>query len=108
MSFPDITAELSREHARSARKASRQCAAWRPWTWFKTGGPAQAVFQPDEAEISPIFSRGSIPKFRSCRSAKARIFWCATAALKASSSRSGRSFDTMAIEGELVTARRRV
>jgi UDP-N-acetylmuramate dehydrogenase len=49
MSFPDLTAILARNmpELRGTLLANVPLA---PWTWFKTGGPAQAVFQPEDAE----------------------------------------------------------
>lgn len=49
MTFPDITADLSKRlpDLRGQLLANVPLA---PWTWFKTGGPAQAVFQPEDAD----------------------------------------------------------
>ncbi|MGO9133883.1 MAG: UDP-N-acetylmuramate dehydrogenase [Methylovirgula sp.] len=49
MSFPDLTADLKRAmpDLRGNLLTNVPLAAW---TWFKTGGPAQAVFQPEDAD----------------------------------------------------------
>ncbi|HEY5226534.1 MAG TPA: UDP-N-acetylmuramate dehydrogenase [Methylovirgula sp.] len=54
MTFPDITADLSRAmpDLRGTLHANVALAAR---TWFKTGGTAQAMFQPDDAEDLAYF-----------------------------------------------------
>jgi UDP-N-acetylmuramate dehydrogenase len=54
MTFPDITADLSRTMP-DLRGALHANVALASRTWFKTGGPAQAVFQPDDAEDLAYF-----------------------------------------------------
>lgn len=49
MAFSDIITELARAMP-DLRGTLLSNVPLAPWTWFKTGGPAQAVFQPEDAE----------------------------------------------------------
>lgn len=87
MSFPDITADLARAMPELRGKLLSHVPLG-PWTWFKTGGPAQAVFQPEDAEDLAYFLAGLDPAIPVLPLGQGSICWCATAASKASSSRS--------------------
>jgi len=57
MTFPDITPDLRAQmpELRGRLTANEQLA---PFTWFRVGGPAQALFQPaDEEDLSYFLSR---------------------------------------------------
>ncbi|WP_349368345.1 UDP-N-acetylmuramate dehydrogenase [Salinarimonas sp.] len=56
MSFPDITADI-RAAAPELRGKLQANADTAPLTWFRTGGPAQALFTPaDEADLAHLLA----------------------------------------------------
>ena len=64
------------------RLAANQLLA--PFTWFRVGGPAQALFSPaDEADLAYFLQNLPIPRFPSPPLASAPILSCATAAWRA-------------------------
>ena len=64
MSFPDIVPELEGQHARSCAGGCSPNEPLAPLTWFRVGGPAQALFMPeDEADLAYFLANlaGRIP-----------------------------------------------
>ena len=63
MTFPDITADLS-ARAPNLRGRLQANAPLAPYTWFRVGGPAQALFSPaDEDDLANFLAHlsGEIP-----------------------------------------------
>lgn len=102
MIFPDITTDLSRSmpELRGNLLANVPLA---PWTWFKTGGPAQAVFQPEDAEALSYFLARLDPEIPVCPLGQGSNLLVRDNGVEGVIIALGPSFNTMAIEGEVVT-----
>ncbi len=102
MIFPDITTDLSRSlpELRGNLLANVPLA---PWTWFKTGGPAQAVFQPEDAEDLSYFLARLDPDIPVCPLGQGSNLLVRDNGVEGVIIALGPSFNTMAIEGEVVT-----
>lgn len=102
MIFPDITTDLSRSmpELRGNLLANVPLA---PWTWFKTGGPAQAVFQPEDAEDLSYFLARLDPEIPVCPLGQGSNLLVRDNGVEGMIIALGPFFNTMAIEGEVVT-----
>ncbi|MGB8277606.1 MAG: UDP-N-acetylmuramate dehydrogenase [Methylovirgula sp.] len=102
MSFPDITAELSRSMPELRGKLLAHVPL-APWTWFKAGGAAQAVFQPEDAEDLAYFLARLDPEIPVLPLGQGSNLLVRGGGVEGVIIALGPSFNTMAIEGELVT-----
>ncbi len=102
MAFPDITADLARAmpELRGKLLANVPLA---PWTWFKTGGPAQAVFQPEDAEDLAYFLARLDPAIPVLPLGLGSNLLVRDGGVEGIVIVFGPSFNAMAIEGEVVT-----
>ena len=65
MTFPDITPELKSQRLNCAAGCSRTSRSPSS-AWFRVGGPAQALFMPeDEADLAYVLRATCRLKFRS-------------------------------------------
>jgi UDP-N-acetylmuramate dehydrogenase len=102
MAFPDITAELKRAMP-ELRGNLLSHVPLAPWTWFKTGGPAQAVFQPEDAEDLAYFLARLDPAIPVLPLGQGSNLLVRDGGIEGVIIALGPSFNTMAIEGEIVT-----
>jgi UDP-N-acetylmuramate dehydrogenase len=102
MAFPDITAELSRAMP-ELRGTLLSNVPLAPWTWFKTGGPAQAVFQPEDAEDLGYFLERLDPAIPVLPLGLGSNLLVRDGGIEGVIIAFGPSFNNMAIEGEVVT-----
>ncbi len=102
MTFPDITANLARSmpELRGTLLADVPLA---PWTWFKAGGPAQAVFQPEDAEDLGYFLARLDPSIPILPIGQGSNLLVRDSGVEGVIIALGPSFNTMAIEGDIVT-----
>jgi UDP-N-acetylmuramate dehydrogenase len=102
MSFPDITADLIRCMP-DLRGNLLSHVPLAPWTWFKTGGPAQAVFQPEDAEDLAYFLARLDPAIPVLPLGQGSNLLVRDGGVEGVIIALGPSFNTMAVEGEIVT-----
>ncbi len=102
MSFPDITADLARAMPELRGKLLSHVPLG-PWTWFKTGGPAQAVFQPEDAEDLAYFLAGLDPAIPVLPLGQGSNLLVRDGGVEGVIIALGPSFNTMAVEGEVVS-----
>lgn len=102
MSFPDITADLARNMTELRGKLLANVPL-APWTWFKTGGAAQAVFQPEDAEDLAYFLARLDPSIPVLPLGQGSNLLVRDGGVEGVIIALGPSFNTMAIAGEVVT-----
>jgi UDP-N-acetylmuramate dehydrogenase len=102
MTFPDMTADLARAMPELRGKLLGHVSL-APWTWFKTGGPAQAVFQPEDAEDLAYFLARLDPAIPLLPLGQGSNLLIRDGGIEGVVIALGPSFNTMAIEAEIVT-----
>ena len=102
MTFPDITANLARSMPK-LRGTLLAHVPLAPWTWFKTGGLAQAVFQPEDAEDLGYFLARLDPEIPVLPLGQGSNLLVRDSGVEGVIIALGPSFNTMAIDGEVVT-----
>jgi len=99
----DITAELSRAMPQ-LRGALRANVALAPLTWFKTGGPAQAVFEPADAEDLAYFLQRLDPAIPVLPLGLGSNLLVRDKGIEAVVILFGDAFSALSIDGQVVTA----
>lgn len=102
MTFPDITADLvpRMPALRGTLRANVPLAAM---TWFKTGGPAQAVFQPEDAEDLSYFLARLDPSIAVLPLGQGSNLLVRDHGVEGVIIALGPAFNTLSIEGDVVS-----